>query len=535
MQAASRPSGRSAAVARRLSVEAVEWLRSDIVDVVALLPGDPAHSGPGATENGGRSPRQLDEALARWSRPFARERRLVLAPRGLSLALSLSALIASVFAVGGAKLNLAVALCVSAPPLVGLAAVLASSWRDPSQRELARVFDRDLALDERVGTAVEISGAGLAVEGLAALVVAEASAALVMSDLSGARPTHRSAQREWLVSAGAVLIASVLLVSIGGRGGSLGLGRLAAGTSFGHPVAPTSVANAHGAKHAHRLITGRTRKVGSDGQRTTASLKSARRNPALSVVTPSQSSAHGGRFPAQGGNQRTLHGALGRSGSQTAGLRAGAGARGAGGGGGTRASAQASTHSAGSGVRVGSDRGTAGRGHSTNPQRAGAGSRAGTFHSTQTSGVLGSARAQASGNSQTHGRGTTKIPSAHSAGHPQRSRSGQGHSVGNSAGTGSGGSAVGRPQANGLPSGSARLPIQVGYNTPARGRSGPKSADPAGRSGGKGRVRSSTENDGGSATAVTLPYIPPSADIGPVDNAVLQHYFSSVPTVSKRW
>ncbi len=236
MQAASRPSGRSASGAARLSIDAIGWLRSDVVDVVAVLPGNPAQSGSGATENGGRCPGELDEALARWSRRFTRERLFVLAPRGLSLALSLGALIALVFAVSGSMLNLAVALCLSVPPLVALAVVLASSWREPSQREVARVFDRDLELDERLGTAVEISGAGLAVDGLAALVLAEANVALATSHLSGVRPTHRSARREWLVSAGALLIISFLLFLIAGRGESSGLGRLAAGTSAGHPA-----------------------------------------------------------------------------------------------------------------------------------------------------------------------------------------------------------------------------------------------------------------------------------------------------------
>ncbi len=329
MQAASRPSGRSASGAARLSVDAIGWLRSDVVDVVAVLPGNPAHSGLEVTQNGGRSAGELDEGLARWSRRFTRERLFVLAPRGLSLGLSLGALIALAFAVSGSMLNLAVVLCLSVPPLVALAAVLASSWREPSQREVARVFDRDLGLDERLGTAVEISSAGLAVDGLAALVLAEANAALATSHLSGVRPTHRSARREWLVSAGALLIISFLLFLIAGRGESPGLGRLAAGTSAGHPAAPTSVANTGGAKHARRLITGRTQNVGPGNRRETArSLKSAGRNSALSVVAQSQSPAAGSRLTAGGGNQRTRSGASGRSGSQqSAGLGTKAGTR----------------------------------------------------------------------------------------------------------------------------------------------------------------------------------------------------------------
>jgi hypothetical protein len=34
---------------------------------------------------------------------------------------------------------------------------------------------------------------------------------------------------------------------------------------------------------------------------------------------------------------------------------------------------------------------------------------------------------------------------------------------------------------------------------------------------------------------MTLPYIPPSADIGPIDNGLLRHYFTSAPTVSRGW
>ena len=124
-----------------------EDLTPEPVDVVAVLPGGRAQSDPGATQNGGRSTGQLDEALARWGRRLARERLFVLAPRGLSLALSLCALIALGFAVSGSMLNLPVALCLSLPPLVALAVVLASSLRDPTRREVARVFDRDLSAD----------------------------------------------------------------------------------------------------------------------------------------------------------------------------------------------------------------------------------------------------------------------------------------------------------------------------------------------------------------------------------------------------
>ena len=541
MQAASRPSGRAASGARRASVDAVGWLRSNVVDVVAVLPANPIQSVRGAT--GGRSPSQLDEALARWARRFARQRLFVLAPRGLLLALSLDALIALVFAVSGSGLNLAVVLCLSAPPLVGMAVALASSRRDPSRREVARVLDRDLALDERVGTAVELSGSGLAVDGLAALVLAEATAALVTSRLSGARPTHRSAQREWLASGGALLMVALQLVLIAGRGESPGPVRLAARTSAGGPAAATTQADAGGAKHPRNLTTARIRNVGSGRRETTASLRSAGQNSALSVVTQQQSSAAGRRLAAGGGNQRAALGASSRSGSQSAGLGK-AGKRSAGGGGaggaasraGRSASAQARTHSGGSahGGRAGSSRGAASHGHATSPQRVGAGSRAGTFNSTRIFGFRGSAKSPATGSSQTHGKsnsGSPSVPALHAKRSPRAPNS-QGHSVGNSAGTGSGGNPYGRPETKGLRSGSAKLPVQAGY-TPARDKSGPKRGNPDAGSGGIGRARSSTEKDGGSATAVTLPYIAPSSDIGPVDNALLQNYFSF--TVSRRW
>ena len=124
--------------------------------------------------------------------------------------------------------------------------------------------------------------------------------------------------------------------------------------------------------------------------------------------------------------------------------------------------------------------------------------------------------------------------SAHSSAATQRTPSGQGHSVGNGAGSGSGGNPIGRSQTKGLRGGSAKLPIQAGYAA-ARNKSGSKVGNPAGRTGGKGPARSSTEHAGGSASAVTLPYIPPSADIGPADNTLLQHYFSSARTIAGRW
>lgn len=535
MQAASRPSGRSALWLRRLIIDAFGWLSSDVIDVVAVVAGGPAQPSPEATEDARRSPGQLDEALARWSRRFARERLFVTAPRGLSLALCLGALIASGFAVSGSSLNLAVALCLSLPPLVALAVVLTSSWCYPSQREVARVFDRDLALDERLGTAVEISGAGLAVDGLPALVLAEANAALATSHRSGARPTHTSARREWLVSAGALLLISFLLVLIAGRGESLGLGGPAAGSLAGHPAARSSAADAGGTRHARSLITGRTRKIGPAASRkTTPSLKSAGRNSALSLVTQSQSATAGGRLSAGGDRQRTPPGAVGRSGSQTADLGAKAGTRGAGGAG-SRASARASTHTGGSAhSRRAGTRSAAGGGHTTNPQRVGAGSRAGTFDANRVTRSHHSEKVAANGNSQTHVAPNTSFPSAQSAVRAQQSLAGQSHSAGNSAGVGSGGNPVGRAQTKVLPRGFTRLPIQAGY-APVRDRSGSRRGNPAGGSGGRGRARSSTENDGGSATAVTLPYIPPSAAIGPTDSALLQRYFRAAPMVSTGW
>ena len=463
------------------------------------------------------------------------------APRGLAFALSLGALIALVIALSGSELTLAAALCLVVLPLVALCVVLASSRRNPSPPEVARVLDRDLALDERLGTAVEISGAGFAVDGLAALVLAEANAVLATNRLGGARPTHRSARREWLVAAGALLIISGLLVLISGRGDSLGPGQLAAASSAGHLASQTSVASGGGTNHPRRS-SGRTRNIGPGAKRaTTPSVKSASRNPALSVVAPPKSSTAGGRL-APGGHQRTPPGAAGRSGSQTAGLGAKAGTPGAGGGASSRAgsssSAQATTHSAGSsrGGTAGSSRGTSGRSHTTNPQRVGGGSHAGTFGANPTSGSLGSAKAPASANSPAHGTGRTRVQSARSAGHTGRSPSSHGHSVGNGAGSGSGGNLFGGPQTKGLPSrfGGRRLPIQAG-NTSARNGPGPKTGNPAGRSGGKGPARSSTEHGGGSAATVSLPYIPPSADIGLTDSALLQHYFSSAPTVTGRW
>lgn len=474
----------------------------------------------------------------------------MLAPRGLAFALSLGALIALAAAASGSGLTLAVALYVSVPPLVGLAVVVASAWRDPTLPEVARVLDRDLALDERLGTAVEISGAGRPVGGLEALVLAEASAALATSQLSGARPTHRSARREWLVIAGALVIVSGLLVLTAGRGESLALRRLAAVTPAHHPAGRTSLAHGGGAKHVHR-IGGRTGNVGPAGRRgTTPSLKAASKTSALSVVAQRRRATTAGRFaPGLGGKQRTPAGAPSRLGSQTAGLgaRAGtpgarAGARGAGGGAarraGSRSSAAASMHPgrASHSGRVRLISGPADRSHGAKPQRAGAGSRAGTSDYNRASGSHGSVRAPAGASGQVHATGAVRTPSARSAAHRIRSPSGHGRSVGNDAGTSAGGNPLGQRQTKGLPSAftGRRLPIQAGYAA-ARNKSGPKRGNPAGSPGGKGRARSATENHGGVATAVMLPYIPPSADIGPVDHALLQHYFSSAAKVAGRW
>jgi hypothetical protein len=368
------------------------------------------------------------------------------------------------------------------------------------------------------------------------LVLAEADSALTTSHVSHARPTHRSARREWLVSAGALLIISFLLVLIAGHSEPPGLGRLAAGTSGGHLTALSSVANTGGPKRARSLITGRTRHIAPDGTREASTAqKSTGPNSALSVVTQPHRSTAGGRAPAVGSDQRTPSRALGKSGSRAASQGAKTATRGAGRGAGGSASAQAGRHSAESapGDR-GSGRAVSGRGHTTNSQHVGAGSRAGTSDSTRSSGSHGSAKASASGNNQTHGTGNTSSPSAHPAVRTQRSLRGQNRSAGNSAGAGAGGNPFGRPQTNGLPSGFERLSIQAG-STSARDKSGTRSGNPAGRSGGKGRARSSAENGGGSATAVTLPYIPPSANTAPADNTLLQHYFSSTSTVTGHW
>ena len=539
MHAASGPSGRSALRLRRLRVDAVRWLRSEVVDVVCVLAGDSAQPGIRATENCERSSNQLEEGLARWGRRFARQRLLVLAPRGLSLALGLSALIALALAVSGTKLRLGVAVCLAVPPLVALTAVLASAWRYPGQREVARVFDRDLALDESIGTALEISGAGHAVDGLAGLVLAQANSALTADNLSGVRPAHTSAKREWLASLAALVILSLLLVLIASRGEFLAPGPSPA-TSAGNLTAQRSVANAGVTNHDPRRTTAPTRNA---GRRRTAARspapESTRRTSALSVVTQQHSARAGGRSSAGGGDRHNASRAGGRSGSQTAGRGDKAGTGRPGGGGGTRAGGgsrqPAGTHAPRSSQpgSVGATR-RAGAGHPTKPQRVGTGSRSQRFVSKRAATSHGSTKAVGSGSSQAHGAGKTRSPSSHPAGHAPRSPGGQGHSAGNSAGAGSGGNPIGRHPTRALRSGSARLPIQAGY-APVHARSGQKSGGRARGSGGSGRARSATETDGGSAAPVTLPYIPPSADVGPVNGSLLRSYFSSGPTVSKRW
>lgn len=185
------------------------WLRADVRDVVRVVPRASRRAARGGAGT------ELGHGLRRWSRRLARHRSLAVVRRQLLLGGTLAVIAALVILIAGGARPwwLAAAAIVFA-----LACGAVARLRRPSLATSAQIVDRALAMNDRLGTALELQAAG-ASGGLATVVRNEANAAIGPS-LGEARVRSAPASREWAWLA-VIVCALAILIAVP-RGGAVG-------------------------------------------------------------------------------------------------------------------------------------------------------------------------------------------------------------------------------------------------------------------------------------------------------------------------
>lgn len=179
---------------------ALRWLRTDVRDVVKVVPRTRQRASRHADGAG------LSDGLRRWSRRLARHRSLAVVRRQLLLGGTLAAIAAlAILIAGGARPWWLAAAGIAFALACGLIAWL----RRPSLATSARIVDRALTMNDRLGTALELQVVG-ASGGLAAVVRDEADIAIGRS-LGDARARLAPAGREWAWLAAVVCGLAVLI------------------------------------------------------------------------------------------------------------------------------------------------------------------------------------------------------------------------------------------------------------------------------------------------------------------------------------
>ena len=482
----SRRVGQAAAVI-------VQWLRADPRDVVRVLPRDWG----GATAPAAAGP--LTPELARWGHLLRRRRLVVLARRQLSVALGAGVVIGVVALAAGSDLRTRPLWWVAV--LAALIAGLACAARRPLDvSEVARLLDRDLALEERIGTALEIEPATTPAVGLTAIVVSEANAAMTRSMAGGARAACRPAPTEWATLA-ALATALVLLL-------------LVPAPRTGAPPRPgVSVAAAN--VHAGATAKATVRRTASSG------VRAAHRT--MSVTRPTSSSTLRVELGQAG---RATRGALTRGTSGLSPARALSKVNGRSGASPTGARFPGGPTRVGPESSAGSPGVAATAAHNSRPGGLGSGtgrsasSTSGSRTAAATSGV------PRAGASPLHS-GSVRGASAASAAAPsgvisaKHARAG-GESVGHAAGT----SRLGPRSSARLATSVGGLQIQSGYAPIRQQASSRTTGLGSAASGGSGAPRVATAHEDGAGVAV-FPYIPSSPGDAPgVDEDLLLSYFS---------
>lgn len=455
------------------------WLRADVRDVVRVVPraSRQAPRGGAVTE--------LGHGLGRWSRRLARRRSLAVVRRQLLLGGTLAVIAALVILIAGGARPwwLAAAAIVFALVCGAVARV-----RRPSLATSAHIVDRALAMNDRLGTALELQAAG-ASGGLATVVRNEADAAIGPS-LGEARVRSAPAGREWawlavIVCALAILIAvprggtsapppppSNALIPGGkagvpGAGGTAGKRAVWAGTGATTPNASVPLTPNKGGPGSDPYRYGGKQYKNNEKPAPVVGTNGLAQTPQINVAAPTPNSS------------------------------AGAGSGAAGGG----------AHSGGAGSQNGSKLGL-GQGNGGLQPAAGTGN--------------GSASGNHSGNGAAKPGGSSKA-----SGNAEGSQKGSGAapSGGESAGS-TRAAALGR--ASGitpvLGDGRSSLPLQAGFLPQAgKGRGGPGSSQSA-QNGTGGASRTADVGGGGSNASGNFAALAPTFN-SPSSNPSLQSYY----------
>jgi hypothetical protein len=488
------------------SAEVARWLRADARDVVRVepvpgAPGAAATPAPaGTAETGAQSP-PLDDGLARWRRRVARRRMAAVIRRQLVLALALGVVLEVIALVAGTSTP-ARAWWLLAPLLLGLAAVAAGARRGPRTGEIARLLDRDLALAERLDTALELESRPGSETGLAAMVIAEATAAASAS-LPAARAALTPAPREWgALPVLAVVLAALLVVPArssvvhrsaanprGAAPGAAAKGRAPSAPGHAHVATPPASASQPGAGHRPPPLV--------LGQAQTSAGQNRELAQGPSAGKPSRGAPPGQLARAgNGASAPNANAGAGQSGASATGGLGGQAGRASGG--------QASRSSGSAGPARPGGASVGGFGSASRPA---AGAQAGVA-APNSPGAPGAAKTSA-------GRGASG----------SRRAPGGGETAGS--GRGSTGERRHGPPSK-LGTAAAGLPIQSGY-TPSRSSHGSASTGNSATSGGgSGPGRVAKAGVGSGSSAGTFPYIPPTpSSAAPLDEPLLLSYFSS--------
>lgn len=509
-------------------VAVIRWLRTDARDVVGVEPIGPSRRPnedevtPGSrstTADGStRRPGVLTDGLLRWRRRVLHRRIVALIRRQLLLALGLGALLELIALVAGAPDR---AVWLIAPAIVALCGVLAGLWQPIAVTDVALLLDRELALAECLGTAVELEplpGSEPQPFGrtgwtrLSAIVVEEAGATVSRS-LDGARATLKPATAEWGSMLGLAAVLALLVAlpssalgarpsSLLARAGTAGAGRHArasTGTIVKRRQARAATASRRHPTTAARGVTHRARSPASAVPAGVASALTKGtpkceeyRIPAFVIRLCGSPSDQNGSPAAPGDSQ-------GASGTVVANRDAPYGPPSAGV---TAAGAASGGHAAhGASPRVGRIGGGARKSSSTTQQGTASAHSpsvaSGAAKSSSAQGTLSGGHAPPGGEAAGHGRGSTA-----EAYQPDTAR---------------------------ISTSSSGLPIQAGYVSGGGSHAGarPPSGGAGPLSTGSGPERGGRVSSSGAPPSLSFPYVAPTPSLATELNRVLLlSYFS---------
>jgi hypothetical protein len=216
------------------------WLHGDAPDIIRIVPSRRAHPRGG-------SPVGLREGISRWRGRIERLRIAAVVRRRVLLGLLFAAALELLAAATGAPDR---ALWLIAPAALTLLGIAAGTNRRVDVVAATLLLDRQLGLDERLTTALELAPSPAAGRPLGRALIGEADAAIDQS-LSRSRASDPSAGREWLcVLGGCALLIGAL--ALGGASDSRSSAHLSARAA----AAGRAAGNKTGAASAARKAAG---------------------------------------------------------------------------------------------------------------------------------------------------------------------------------------------------------------------------------------------------------------------------------------